>query len=441
MIRINRLLLLVTLLWFNKLWAVPLPPTLTLEVTGLRVQASWTSPPDATGFELFYAPYPDASPISSIDMGTESGIDVDLPTCTAYYLAVRAYNEDGSGDFSNIETFDLSTDGECLVFTSHMFELDKVSHIYPLGQLNGGHYEAEALALSLIQIKPSVIEAGDKVAVYAPADMSLELWGYGYGPVGDQAVWILDFKFNEQVSIRYSSVTEVVQAITEVSTSTPNETSAGFPPSSPLSFNAGDLIGYTTGTTQANNWDIWVYDQEHTNSFAQALRYEAEQLGARLRTAICPYSFLKDSMKAEVRALYGLNGPGETIECGSASRDVVGTLAGQWHFDSDPAQGVTVSEEGDYASPFAIFNSLNDEVIIHSVNNTRYQVTSSNPSYKKPEDITGSHCYDLSNQQFGITQGYIYFNLVSDIEMQVLFSATGICPENFPDSGFRSYYR
>ncbi len=434
------LVLLAPCLAINS-YASPTAPTLTLIVTDLHVQASWTAPQDATGFELFYAPYPSANPIRSLDMGTSRSFDVDLPASTAYYVAVQAYNEDGNSGYSNIEYFDLSTEAERLVFTSHLFELDKISHIYPLGQLNGGHFEAASLALSLIQIKPSVIEAGDKVAVYAPADMSLELYGYGYGPVGDQAVWILDFKFNEQVSIRYSSVTEVVQAITDVTTSTPNETSEGFPPSSPLSFNAGNLIGYTTGTVQANNWDIWVYDKDHQNTFARPSRYEVDELGDRLKTAVCPYSFLNDTMKAEVQALYGINGPGETIECGTASRDVVGTLAGQWHFDSDPTQGVRISEEGNYASPLAVFNNLNDEVIIHSVNSTRYQIPTSNPTYKKPEDIVGSHCYDLSNPQFGIIQGYIYFNVLSDIEVQVFFSATGICPDNFPTSGFKAFYR
>jgi len=84
-------------------------PKLTVTITGTTVSLYWTSVAGATGYALFYAPYPYAGPetIGSIDMGTQTGISVNLWEGAAFYVAVQAYNPAGSSSYSNIEFFSI----------------------------------------------------------------------------------------------------------------------------------------------------------------------------------------------------------------------------------------------------------------------------------------------------------------------------------------------
>ncbi len=84
-------------------------PTLGLAIRGTTVLVSWTEIPDATGYKLSYAPYPDAGNIQSIDVGNKTGISAILSEGAAYYLAVQAYNSSGYSGYSNITHFVLSS--------------------------------------------------------------------------------------------------------------------------------------------------------------------------------------------------------------------------------------------------------------------------------------------------------------------------------------------
>jgi hypothetical protein len=86
-------------------------PTLTVTTFGMSVKISWTSIQIATGYTLFYAPYPDVSYIGQLDMGTQTSLS--LPASgLAFYVAIQAYNSSGSSAYSNIEYFDLSVSDE-----------------------------------------------------------------------------------------------------------------------------------------------------------------------------------------------------------------------------------------------------------------------------------------------------------------------------------------
>jgi len=83
----------------------PAAPRLTLSTSGNTLSISWTSTGDVTGYTLFYAPYPAASPIGSIDMGTQTGGSFVLANGAAFYVAVQARNSYGTSGYSNIEHF------------------------------------------------------------------------------------------------------------------------------------------------------------------------------------------------------------------------------------------------------------------------------------------------------------------------------------------------
>lgn len=82
-----------------------LPPRLSLSTSGLSVFTSWTSVPGATGYTLYYAPYPyeGAHTINSIDMGFSTSFAATLWDGAAYYVAVTAGNNGGESEYSNIE--------------------------------------------------------------------------------------------------------------------------------------------------------------------------------------------------------------------------------------------------------------------------------------------------------------------------------------------------
>lgn len=80
-------------------------PALTVTVTGQTLSLSWTSVAGATGYTLYYAPYPKADPIGNIPMGEKTSMSASLPVGSSYYVALQAHNSAGSSGYSNIEYF------------------------------------------------------------------------------------------------------------------------------------------------------------------------------------------------------------------------------------------------------------------------------------------------------------------------------------------------
>ncbi|MBC5768631.1 Kelch repeat-containing protein [Ramlibacter albus] len=100
-----RLMLAFLLLVPQASAAPPGAPTMTLSTQGTRVSIGWSSVAGATGYWLYYAPYPSASAIGRIDVATLTSVAVDLPPGAAFFVAIRARNADGEGAFSNIGSF------------------------------------------------------------------------------------------------------------------------------------------------------------------------------------------------------------------------------------------------------------------------------------------------------------------------------------------------
>jgi hypothetical protein len=85
--------------------SVPDAPVINVAVNGTVVTFSWSSVPGAAGYTFFYAPYPAAGHIGSLDLGLMTGSSVELWPGAAFYVALQAYNSAGSSNFSNIEYF------------------------------------------------------------------------------------------------------------------------------------------------------------------------------------------------------------------------------------------------------------------------------------------------------------------------------------------------
>ncbi len=100
---------IISILFFISTKAIasvtPAPPKLTVNVDGTRVTVAWTKVQNATGYILYYAPYPKMTPVNSADMGDNNLLIVDLPIGSAYYVAVQGYNGETKGFLSNITYF------------------------------------------------------------------------------------------------------------------------------------------------------------------------------------------------------------------------------------------------------------------------------------------------------------------------------------------------
>ncbi len=83
-----------------------LPPVISTSVIGTQVTLSWTSYAGASGYTLFYAPFPSQSPIASLDVGAVNSLSAALPPGSAFYVAIQPYTAAGPvNSFSNIGTF------------------------------------------------------------------------------------------------------------------------------------------------------------------------------------------------------------------------------------------------------------------------------------------------------------------------------------------------
>lgn len=83
----------------------PEAPVMDMQVLGRNVTISWTSTTDIGGYRLNYAPYPDASPIESIDMHNQSHFSITLSSGNAFFVAINAYEGNCRSGLSNIGHF------------------------------------------------------------------------------------------------------------------------------------------------------------------------------------------------------------------------------------------------------------------------------------------------------------------------------------------------
>ena len=81
----------------------------SVAVNGTSVAITWTQATGATGYTLYYAPYPSLSPVSSLDVGSQLNITGELPIGSAFYVAIQPYNASGGLPFSNIEVLQVTS--------------------------------------------------------------------------------------------------------------------------------------------------------------------------------------------------------------------------------------------------------------------------------------------------------------------------------------------
>ncbi len=131
-----------------------------------------------------------------------------------------------------------------------------------------------------------------RVPIYAPADMTLQTGSYyANGP------YTVVFQVTCQVTLRFNHITEPTAAIRAAFPSTPagvNE-SRYIDLSAHPSLKAGDLVGYTTGTTESGNWDFGVYNSTVKNKYYGDPAWGNSTVNT---TAVCPFDYFPANLRA-----------------------------------------------------------------------------------------------------------------------------------------------
>lgn len=137
------------------------------------------------------------------------------------------------------------------------------------------------------------VKKGAKVPVFAPVDSEL------VGGVYKDARGALDYGLHFQVSCEIwyliNHVTEPVKKIRNVFPKVPQtDTKDGPRIRPPMVVKAGELIGYTTGTPKAKNFDFGVFDLNHGNP---GLPADGGSIYGKEKNFICPFDRLPDAIK------------------------------------------------------------------------------------------------------------------------------------------------
>lgn len=134
-----------------------------------------------------------------------------------------------------------------------------------------------------------------RVPIYAPAAMTTKDGSHYVG-----GPYMFDFRVSCEVTVRFGHMTDPVDALKRLLPSEPALDSRT-QELTPISFRAGELIGYTTGTDAAGNWDFGVYNSAVSNRYANDPNWNNS---AVYTTAVCPFDYFTANLKSEYTAKF-----------------------------------------------------------------------------------------------------------------------------------------
>ena len=208
-----------------------------------------------------------------------------------------------------------------------------------------------------------------------------------------------------------------------------------------IQFEAGELIGYTSGTGSGccGVWDFGVYNTSRPNEFANPAR---TQRPWPWKYGDCPYGYFIEPLRAQFYSLLNIG------RCRGASIDVPGTIVGEWFSEppeEDPAAfGTFFISRADRITPEAQRISCDGWVPCYEelsldrplgINAGDFGFKVEAP-FKNPALVTDAHCYEgeLNGQL-----GYVYLELLDEFTLAESHGA-GRCPGRLPES-HTFYYR
>src|SRR3989344_2654532 len=165
-------------------------------------------------------------------------------------------------------------------FTHHITDMSRVNYIGPPPTMGAGP-----------SLKPHSYIGTDhaRVPVYAPTALTLQSGShYTGGP------YMMDFKASCEVTVRFGHITEPVDAIKQLLPNEPAQDSRT-QELAPVAFAAGELLGYTTGTEAAGNWDYGVFNSATSNRYANDPEWNNS---STYTTAVCPFDYFVSDLRS-----------------------------------------------------------------------------------------------------------------------------------------------
>ena len=268
-----------------------------------------------------------------------------------------------------------------------------------------------------------------EVPLYAPAGAvatgvthylgQMSAWD---GTLIELAQFELRFRVSCEVTFGFDHISRLVEPFASLAPAEPSRSTQDAELPLSIEVEAGQLIGWTSGTEPAHTWDFIVANTAATNTFANQQRYERSGDLVSLLHASCPYDYFEPELAAAYRAKLGnWQGRAADPDCG-LSPDVPGALAGGWFLSPfDPDAGMALTEWGLVATLAADgYLDLNGPGVALRISNL-------DPSFVDPGSMTGEHCY----VHYQRPAQWAYVALLSEVELAAAFGA-GACPTSLP---------
>lgn len=321
------------------------------------------------------------------------------------------------------------------LFTHHYTDLDQIEFINPTIVTSGNWLKNRQYHKVVTDSDNNAPE----VPVYAPADaVATGVTHY----LGQMVSWSGESFEVPQYDIRFRVSCEVTFGFDHLSRL--EEPFASLAPTeavrdtrnaeAPLSIEveAGQLIGWTTGTEPAHVWDFIASNTAVTNTFANQARYEGSGDLSRLLHAVCPYDYFPADMADAYTSKFGWwQGSGADagfgVEC-SVPTDAPGALAGGWFLA--PYDGST----GGPVGWGLVATIAADGYLDLNGPGASLRVSPRDPSFLDPAAMTGEHCY--VHYQGG---RWAYVALISGDILAAAFG-DGACPSALP-ADHQLFYR
>jgi hypothetical protein len=244
-----------------------------------------------------------------------------------------------------------------------------------------------------------------------------------YGISLDTSEYLIFFDVTCEISFKYDHISELVSKLLAVTPETPSGSSQGND-TPPITFEAGELIGYANGAGGIGAWDFGAYVLTYTNRFANQERYVQGGMRQSIHT-VCPYDYFIEPLKSQLCALFGTHDqrilPG--IECTTTERDVLGAAAGAW-FDS-----LDLS----FSDAKLSIAMMPGEIVAITGIGSDLRINEGQPTWLDPELLTTPHCYAGGGRWF-------YIEIREEGMQLAIANGTGNCPGSLP-AGATIYYR
>jgi len=166
------------------------------------------------------------------------------------------------------------------IFTHHITDMSKVNYIGPPPTMGAG---------PSLKTHSYIGTDHARVPIYAPTALTLESGSYYIG-----GPYMMEFRASCEVRVRFGHITEPAEAIKQLLPSEPKQDSRT-QELAPVTFAAGELIGYTTGTDAAGNWDFGVYNSTVSNRYADDPNWNNS---TTYTTAVCPFDYFTESLRS-----------------------------------------------------------------------------------------------------------------------------------------------